>query len=26
MYPSDVIVGWVKSDGTVHFQVWCKPF
>lgn len=21
MYPSDVIVGWVNSDGTVHFQV-----
>lgn len=26
MYPSDVIVGWVKPDGTVHFQVRCKSF
>lgn len=26
MYPSDVIVGWVKSDGTVHFKVRCKSF
>lgn len=23
MFPSDVVVGWVKADGTVHFQVKC---